>query len=191
MEALHRNATSAGDIVNWIKRRGMRAEGAREPCDLNALVRDAVQTRRRSAPGSTAAVQLDTADALPQVVADRIGIEQVLTNLLRNAAEAMGGGTGHATIDVKTRLIGGTGVEPSAVQVTVRDAGPGLQGRSLDQLCAAFYTTKRDGMGLGLGICRAIVEQHGGRFTAEEHAAGGAAFSFELPTMEPISMERA
>jgi two-component system sensor histidine kinase DctS len=189
VEALHRNATSAGDIVNWIKRRGMRAETAREPCDLNALVREAVQTRRRAAPGWTTAVQLDTADGLPKVLADRIGIEQVLTNLLRNAAEAMVGGTATPIIDVRIRLITAATNERSAVQVTVRDAGPGLQGRSLDQLCAAFYSTKQDGMGLGLGICRAIVEQHGGRFAAHEHPAGGAAFSFELPTMGPVWAE--
>jgi two-component system sensor histidine kinase DctS len=67
------------------------------------------------------------------------------------------------------------------VRITVCDAGPGLQGRSLDELCAAFFSTKRDGMGLGLGICRSIIEQHGGEFVAADRPAGGACFSFSLP----------
>jgi two-component system sensor histidine kinase DctS len=67
------------------------------------------------------------------------------------------------------------------VQIIVCDAGAGLQGHSLDQLCAKFFSTKRHGMGLGLGICRSIIEQHGGGFVATERPEGGACFSFSLP----------
>ena len=84
-------------------------------------------------------------------------------------------------IDVWTRLIASDEGERSAVELTVCDTGPGLQGRSLDDLCAAFFSTKRDGMGLGLGICRSIVEQHGGRLAATDHPDGGACISFTLP----------
>jgi two-component system sensor histidine kinase DctS len=68
----------------------------------------------------------------------------------------------------------------------VCDPGPGLQGRTLDELCTAFFSTKRDGMGLGLGICRSIVEQHGGRFAAADRPGGGACFTFDLPVAVPV-----
>jgi two-component system sensor histidine kinase DctS len=91
-------------------------------------------------------------------------------------------------IDVQSRLIVPGADEPAGVRVTVCDRGPGLQGRSLDELCATFFTTKRDGMGLGLGICRSIIEQHGGRLTAADRPGGGACFSFNLPVSMPASM---
>jgi two-component system sensor histidine kinase DctS len=122
------------------------------------------------------------------VLADHIGIEQVLTNLLRNAADAMAGRPGPPVIDVSTRLIDPEADESATVQVTVRDTGPGLQGRSLDELCTAFFSTKQDGMGLGLGICRSIVEQHGGRLAATDHPEGGACFSFNLPVSVAMPM---
>ena len=122
------------------------------------------------------------------MLADHIGIEQVLTNLLRNAADAMAGRPERPVIDVCTRLLDPDADERTTVQVTVRDTGPGLQGRSLDELCAAFFSTKRNGMGLGLGICRSIVEQHGGRLTATDHPEGGACFSFNLPVSVSMPM---
>jgi two-component system sensor histidine kinase DctS len=185
VDALQRNARKAGDIVNWIRRQGARAQPVREPCDLNALVDDVLQTRRRMSSIVHSAVRLDLADALPPVAVDRIGIEQVLTNLLRNAGDAMVDSPATQAIELRTRLVA-TGLDqPLNVQVTVCDAGPGLQGRSLDDLCAAFFSTKRDGMGLGLGICRSIIEQHGGAFAATERREGGACFSFSLPVATP------
>jgi two-component system sensor histidine kinase DctS len=188
VEALQRNARKAGDIVNWIRRQGERAQPVRDPCDLNALVDEVLQARRRLMQRLQVTVRLDLAEALAPVPADRIGIEQVLTNLLRNAADAMTGHSGLPVIDVQSRLIVPGADEPAGVRVTVCDRGPGLQGRSLDELCATFFTTKRDGMGLGLGICRSIIEQHGGRLTAADRPGGGACFSFNLPVSMPASM---
>ena len=183
------NATRrAGDIVNWIRRRGARAAPAAEPCDLNALVDDVLHARQRLVQRLQLGVHLSLASGLPPVPADRIGIEQVLTNLLRNAAEAMSGGPGPMRVEVGTRLLPATGHAPAAVELSVCDSGPGLQGRSLDQLCVAFYTTKRDGMGLGLGICRAIVEQHGGSLRAVDDPRGGACFAFSLPVRAPVPL---
>jgi two-component system sensor histidine kinase DctS len=181
VEALQRNATNAGDIVNWIRRQGARAEPVRQPCDLNALVDEVLQPRRRLMQRLQATVRLDRAEVLPLVMADHIGIEQVLTNLLRNAADAMAGRPGQPVIDVRTRLIASDEGERSAVELAVCDTGPGLLGQSLDDLCAAFFSTKREGMGLGLGICRSIVEQHGGRLAAADRPDGGACISFTLP----------
>lgn len=187
VDALQRNVRKAGDIVNWIRRQGARAQPVRDPCDLNALVDDVLQARRRLMQRLQTTVRLDLAGALPPVPADRIGIEQVLTNLLRNAADAMAGQSGMPMIDVQTRLIAPAADGPAGVQVTVCDRGPGLRGHTLDELCATFFTTRLDGMGLGLGICRSIVEQHGGRLAAAERPEGGACFSFTLPVSAPVS----
>jgi two-component system sensor histidine kinase DctS len=181
VDALQRNAHKAGDIVNWIRRQGARAQPVREGCDLNALVDDVLQTRRRVSPLVHTAVRLDLTDALPIVPVDRVGIEQVLTNLLRNAGDAMVDSPATHSIELRTRLVPAGPHQPLKVKITVCDTGPGLQGRSLDELCAAFFSTKRDGMGLGLGICRSIIEQHGGEFVATERPEGGACFSFSLP----------
>jgi two-component system sensor histidine kinase DctS len=186
VEALHRNANSAGDILNWIRRQGARAPTVRQPCDLNALVDEVLQPRRRLMQRLSATVRIERAEALPLVLADHIGIEQVLANLLRNAADAVAGRPGPPVIDICTRLIAPDADERASVQVMVCDPGPGLQGRTLDELCTAFFSTKRDGMGLGLGICRSIVEQHGGRFAAADRPGGGACFTFDLPVAVPV-----
>lgn len=180
VQALQRNAHKAGDIVNWIRRQGARAEPVREACDLNALIGELLRARRLT-QRLQATVRLELAAGLPTVPADSIGIEQVLTNLLRNAVDAMAGRPGRAEIMLRTQLRPAHDEEPATVLVTVADNGPGLRGRSLDELCATFYSSKRNGMGLGLGICRAIVEQHGGRLAATDRPEGGACFSFELP----------
>jgi two-component system, LuxR family, sensor histidine kinase DctS len=159
----------------------------REACDLNALIGDLLRTRRLT-QRLQATVRLELAAGLPTVPADGIGIEQVLTNLLRNASDAMASQPGRTEIMLRTQLRPADDDEPAAVRVTVCDNGPGLGGRSLDELCATFFSTKRGGMGLGLGICRAIVEQHGGRLVAADRPEGGACFSFELPVTRKVPM---
>ena len=101
----------------------------------------------------------------------------MLTNLLRNAADALAGQDGPRQVEVRA------GIEGDEAWVEVADNGPGLQGRSLEALCAPFYTTKDQGtsMGLGLGICREIVEAHGGLLSVSPAAQGGARFRFTLP----------
>jgi two-component system sensor histidine kinase DctS len=108
---------------------------------------------------------------------DRVGIEQVLTNLLRNAGDAVASQAGPRCIEVGAHRSDG------GIEVEVRDSGLGLGGRSLDALCARFHTTKRDGasLGLGLGICRTVLESHGGSLEAGDRAEGGAWFRFKLP----------
>jgi len=187
VDAMQRNARKAGDIVNWIRGQGLRAQPVREACDLNALVDEVLQSRRRQMQRLLTTVRLDLAVALPPVQADRIGIEQVLTNLLRNASDAMADGLAQQVIDLRTRLISSDGDRTQSVQVEVCDTGPGLQGRSLDELCAAFFSTKHDGMGLGLGICRSIIDQHGGQLVATDRPNGGACFSFNLPVSATTS----
>jgi signal transduction histidine kinase len=114
---------------------------------------------------------------LPLIQGDRIQLQQVILNLIINAIEAMSG-----VGDGARELLIGTGKDASGgVLVAVQDSGPGLNQESLDHLFDAFYTTKSGGMGMGLSICRSIVDAHGGRIWASRAAGRGATLQFTLP----------
>jgi signal transduction histidine kinase len=132
-------------------------------------------------------LQLDLTASPSNALVDRIGIEQVLTNLIRNAADAVAGNTGLRCIWVGSTLVPGA-AGGNTIEVSVCDNGPGLQGRTIDVLCSTFYSTKNDGMGLGLGICRSILESHGGGLSAREDPGGGAQFTFTLPTENRVAI---
>lgn len=119
------------------------------------------------------------------MLADAVLIEQVVINLVRNAADALLARPAGRHIAVSSRMAG------DFVRIDVQDNGPGLAGRRVEQLCAPFYSTKADGMGMGLAICRSIVEAHQGVLDASEAAAGGALFSFSLPLSREINPEPA
>ncbi|TFV90145.1 PAS domain S-box protein [Oxalobacteraceae bacterium OM1] len=124
------------------------------------------------------ALRLSLEDTTAQVRGDRILLEQVLANLIHNALHAMHDQPRHRrNIELTCRRIG------QDLRVTVADQGPGIPGEQLEQVFVPFFTTKHDGLGLGLNICRTIVEAHGGCITVENRTGGGAAFSFTLPTI--------
>ena len=176
-----RHAGKAGEIVNWIRRQASRSEPVRKYCDLNAVITDVLQLRKKHLQRANAKLVSKLSARATGVVADRIGIEQVVSNLVRNAADAVNGQPGGGIIGIATEVLEDLTLGSQSIQVTVRDNGSGLQGRTIDMLCTTFYSTKSDGMGLGLGICRTIVESHGGSLVAEEAPGGGAQFRFSLP----------
>lgn len=181
VDAIHRNAKKAGDIVNWIRQQSSRSESTRVACNLNILVSESLEQRRRQIERKQVHVLLDLASEMPMVRVDRIGIEQVIANLVRNAADALEVHNAARTIWISTRQISDASRNETSLEVSVRDCGAGLQGRTIDMLCSTFYSTKANGMGLGLGICRAIVESHGGKLRANDVPDGGAEISFTLP----------
>jgi C4-dicarboxylate-specific signal transduction histidine kinase len=125
-------------------------------------------------------LQLALADAEAQVRGDKVLLEQVLVNLIHNALQAMQDQPRHRRgIMLGSRRIG------QGIRIAVSDQGPGIPPDQLEQVFAPFFTTKPDGLGLGLNICRTIVEAHGGAMTVENNADGGATFSFTLPIVEP------
>jgi signal transduction histidine kinase len=141
-------------------------------------------------------LQTQLADDLPPIMGDRTQVQQVMLNLLINAIEAMSGvGEGPRELWLSSekfvevaRESGGTGTDRTLaaaewthVLITVRDSGPGVEPKSLDRLFDAFYTTKPQGMGMGLAISRSIIEAHGGRLWAMANASRGAVFRFTLP----------
>ncbi|MFN3304065.1 MAG: sensor histidine kinase [Roseateles sp.] len=178
LQRLGQQAEHAGRIVARIREFLTRREPRHEPCELNDVISAALELLRRDLQRRDIALQLSLAAAVPTVRADAVLIEQVIINLVRNAADALLAREAGRRIAVSSHVVG------DFVRVDVQDNGPGLQGRRIEQLCAPFYSTKADGMGMGLAICRSIVEAHQGVLDASDAANGGALFSFSLPLRE-------
>ena len=185
LERLGQQAAQAGRIVQRIREFLTRREPQHEPCDLNRVIRDAVALLQRELQrhGVQLAFALDP--ALPEVVADQVLIEQVVINLVRNAADALATHSGERRIEVLSGRVASHDPQLRFVRVDVVDSGPGIGGQRVEQLCAPFYSTKREGMGMGLAICRSIIEAHNGAFDADAALGGGARFSFSLPVTPP------
>jgi len=192
LQRLGEQAAHAGRIVQRIRQFLTRREPQLEACSLNHIVEGAAALLKREFERREVQFTLTLDASLPPVVADAVLIEQVVINLLRNASDALAErSTGVRCIDASTRRT------PDArfVRIDVRDNGPGLQGRRIEALCAPFYSTKVEGMGMGLAICRSILEAHQGALDAIEAPGGGAWFSLTLPVdlkiVEPVAEEAA
>jgi C4-dicarboxylate-specific signal transduction histidine kinase len=172
-----REATRASAVVRQIRNLSKKAPAREDRVDLNSAIRDVMEMTRTEVVENGVSVETELADGLPLVQGNRVELQQVMLNLIVNAVEAMKGvGRGSRELRIKT-----TASEDNEVLVSVRDTGPGLPPTSLKNLFKAFHTTKPDGLGLGLSICRAIVEAHGGRVWAKANARRGAVFEFALP----------
>jgi signal transduction histidine kinase len=123
------------------------------------------------------ALETQLSDDVPVILADRIHLQQVILNLMMNAIEAMSG----AGEGPRELLVRAGADESQGVLVSVQDSGPGLDPKSVDHLFDAFYTTKPQGLGMGLAISRSLIEAHGGRLWATAHEPHGAVFQFTLP----------
>jgi two-component system sensor histidine kinase DctS len=189
---LGEQAQEAGRIVQRIREFLTRRAPQREPCDLAATARRAVDLLRRDLRGLEAPLEWQIAPDLPPVDADPVLIEQVLINLLRNAldelaAAGQAGASGSSAPGGRLRIaIHPAG--PQFLRLDVEDSGPGLRGLDIEALCTPFFSTKADGMGMGLAICRSVVEAHHGGMDAGPSSLGGARLSFTLP-ISPISRE--
>jgi C4-dicarboxylate-specific signal transduction histidine kinase len=171
------DGTRAGNVIGGI-RALIKKVPPRQAClDINEAIREVIALTRGEAAKTGVSVQTDLADGLPPIYGDRVQLQQVILNLIINAIEAMSG-----VAEVQRALLISTGqAEHGGVLVAVRDSGPGLDPASLEHLFNAFYTTKPDGMGMGLSICRSIIEAHGGRLWATRCEPRGALFQFTVP----------
>ena len=170
----------AGDVISRMRALVRKAPPRKDPLDINDTIREVIALTRSELHRTGTLLQTQLADGLPLVPGDRIQLQQVMLNLILNAVEAMSGSDeGSRELLISTEEDGANGV-----RVAVRDRGPGLQPESLDRLFEAFYTTKPDGMGMGLSICRSIIEAHGGRLWATPNLPQGAAFQFSLPRQQ-------
>ncbi len=136
-----------------------------------------IQLTRGEAVKNGVSVQAQLADGLPLIHGDRVQLQQVVLNLIINGVEAMSG----VSEGARDLLVSTGKAEPGGVLVAVMDSGPGLASAHLDRLFDAFYTTKPSGLGMGLSICRSIIDAHGGRLWASANVPQGAILQFVLP----------
>jgi PAS domain S-box-containing protein len=171
------DGTRAGNIIGGI-RALIRKVPPRQTClDINEAIREVIALTHGEAVRTGVSVRTDLADGLPLIYGDRVQLQQVIMNLVINAIEAMSGGAETS----RDLLISTRRAEAGGVHVAVRDSGPGLDPASSDHLFKAFYTTKSGGMGMGLAICRSIIEAHEGQLCVTANEPRGAVFHFTLP----------
>jgi signal transduction histidine kinase len=167
----------ASDIVDRIGSLIRKAPPRKEIVDLNAAILEVTALTQSEAVKSGVAVDTQLADELPRIQCDQVQLQQVMLNLIVNGIQSMSNvEDGNRELHISTARI-----EPESVCVAVRDTGPGLRPESLPHLFEPFYTTKPDGMGMGLSVCRSIVEAHGGRLWATSCEPRGALFQFTVP----------
>ena len=165
------------DVVDRIASLIKNAPPRKEVVDLNAAILDVIALTHSEAVKTGVTVKTELAGELPRIQCDRVQLQQVMLNLIVNAIQSMSGvEDGDRELHVST-----VSIEPEGVCVAVRDTGPGLRPERLARLFEPFYTTKPDGMGMGLSICRSIVEAHGGRLWATSCEPRGALFQFTIP----------
>jgi C4-dicarboxylate-specific signal transduction histidine kinase len=177
LNCIVRDAYRASDVIYRIRGLLKEAPPKRERAEINGAIRDVLELTRGEATKNSVSVRTQFAEPSPVVQADRVQLQQVILNLIINAVEAMSSMREGA----RELLICTEKAESNGALVAVRDSGPGLNLKSVDRLFEAFYTTKVQGMGIGLPICRSIIEAHGGQMWAGANEPRGAVFQFTVP----------
>jgi two-component system sensor kinase FixL len=170
----------AGEIIHSIRAMVRKGEPERVPLNLNDVLAATVRLARADTAGRHCEIVTETEVALPRVAGDAVQLQQVLLNLILNGLDAMDTAPGtQRRLVLRTEKAGGR-----SVRTSVRDFGAGLPAETPERVFEQFYTTKRDGLGLGLAIARSIITSHGGELTGANAEGGGAQFSFVLPIIE-------
>jgi C4-dicarboxylate-specific signal transduction histidine kinase len=174
-----RDGTRASDVISRLRALFSKKEFAREPVDLNEAAHEVIALSLTDLERNRVVLRTEFADDLPLAMGDRIQLQQVISNLLRNASEAM------SAVDDRPRLlrIAIRSHPGDQVCLSVQDAGVGLDPEGMDRLFQPFFTTKSNGMGIGLSVSRSIIESHQGRLWATPNEGPGATFSFSIPTI--------
>ena len=172
-----RDGNRASEVITRLRALFGKKETTNESVDLNDATREVLALSSSELHRNRVILQQELADDLPTVTGDRVQLQQVILNLLRNASDAMSG------VDDRTRqlLIRTERDEGDHVRLTVKDAGVGFASQAADRLFESFYTTKNDGMGIGLSVSRSIIESHHGRLWATPNNGPGVTFSFSIP----------
>jgi PAS domain S-box-containing protein len=172
-----RDGNRASEVISRLRSLYGKKDPTIESVDLNEAAREVLALSSSELQRNRVIVQQELADDLPRVAGDRVQLQQVILNLLRNASEAM------SAVDGRSRqlVIRTEADEDGHVRLTVKDAGVGFTPQAADRLFESFYTTKNDGMGIGLSVSRSIIESHHGRLWATPNTGPGATFSFFIP----------
>jgi len=167
----------AGEVIRRVRALANKSDIEKVPLDVNDVVREVIALVQRELTSHQVSLQMELAPALPMTLGDRVQLQQVMINLVMNGIEAM-----QSTTDRPRELvIRSRQDETRQVIVSVTDCGVGISPEDADRLFNVFFTTKSSGMGMGLSICRSIVEAHGGRLSASGNEGPGATFQFVLP----------
>ena len=179
-QALNRifaNGNRASEVIGRMRALLKKAPFRKEDVDINQAILEIIALTGGEVTKNGILVQPQLAEHLPLIQGDRLQLQQVILNLIINAIQAMSDvGEGSRELLISTGK-----VEPDGVLVVVRDSGPGLTPANLERVFDAFYTTKPGGLGMGLSICRSIIEAHGGRLWATADQPQGATFQFTVP----------
>jgi PAS domain S-box-containing protein len=172
-----RDGNRASDVITRLRALFSKKDVANEPVDLNEAAREVIALLRSELQRSRVILRTELADDLPPVTGDRVQLQQVILNLLRNASDAMSG------VDDRLRklVIRTERDEDDRVRLTVQDTGVGFEPQAVGRLFDSFYTTKNGGMGIGLSVSRSIIESHRGHLWAAPNDGPGATFSFSIP----------
>jgi len=175
-----RDGHRASDVIGRIRAMAMKVPPRHDRVRINEAIREVLMLTRGEADRARTEVRTELGVNLPAVAADRVQVQQVLLNLMVNAFEAMSANDeAPRALTVSSRSNG-----DGLVEVSVRDSGPGFTDEQLARVFDAFYTTKTNGVGMGLAICKSIIEAHDGKLWAERNAPRGAAFQFTLPSID-------
>jgi len=177
LECIVADADRAGDIIDRIRDHIKKAPPRKGRFDLNKAIDEVIALAESAITTNGVSVQTSLTEGLAPVQGDRVQLQQVVLNLILNAVEAM------STVEAGPRelLISTEQTQTGGILVSVRDSGPGIDPDHVDRVFEAFYTTKSSGVGMGLSICRSIIDAHGGRLWADMNASRGAVFRFTLP----------
>jgi PAS domain S-box-containing protein len=167
----------AGAVISRIRDLIKKAPPRKDRFAINDAIQEVIELTRGEASKVGVSVGAELTDGLPLIEGDRVQLQQVVLNLILNAVEAMR----DVSKGVRELVVSTRKAEPNSVLVAVRDTGPGLAPETRERLFDAFYTTKPGGLGLGLSICRSIIEAHGGRLWADTNVQFGAVFQFSIP----------
>jgi PAS domain S-box-containing protein len=172
-----KDANRAGDVIGRIRELIKKAPPRKDWVDINEVIREVIELTGGEAEKNGTSTQTALMEGLPHIEGDRVQLQQVVLNLIVNAVQAMGAvAEGPRELFITTAE-----AEPNSVLVAVKDTGPGLAPDSLQHVFAPFYTTKPDGLGMGLSICRSIIEAHGGQLWVTANAPCGSIFHFTVP----------
>lgn len=172
----------AADIIDRIRALVKKAPERKDDLKINEAISEVIELTRGEIFKNSVALRTKLAEALPLIQGDRVQLQQVMLNLIVNAVEAMS-----QTREGRRELLISSQSEADCILVAVRDSGPGLPEAALARAFEAFYTTKSNGLGMGLSICRSIVEAHGGRLWATANVPIGAVFQFTIPVILPVA----
>ncbi|HUA59942.1 MAG TPA: ATP-binding protein [Verrucomicrobiae bacterium] len=178
VDRIIQSATQASEIVQRIRALFKKTTASAASVDVNAVIQDTMSLLRHQTQRHNISLRMDLDPGVPSIPADRVQLQQVILNLVMNAIES----TASVDDEPKRLLVQSSLDNPEEIRVSVADTGPGFDRMHADRLFAPFFTTKPQGIGMGLSISRSIVEAHGGRLWAENNQPRGAVFHFVLPT---------